>query len=454
MSILIKNGIFVTMAKEKNILMNGAVYIEEDKIIDVGESEIIEQKYKNKELKRIINAKHKVIFPGFINLHSHGTLLILRGQAEDENSYRAVYGKMFPIGEIMSGEDFYHMAKLAYVELLKFGSTTIVDNHGSIFDLGKAALETGIRAYLNEVIRDVDAVKIKDDGIYEYDTSIGEKFLKNSIEFIEKWHMRANGRIRGIMVAHAPDTCSPDLLKKIAETANKYKLGITLHLAQNQKEVAQVEKKYNKTLVQYLESTGVLGPLFIAAHGIFLEEGDIEILAKYKANVSHNPVINSKRGKPRIAPVLEMMKAGVNVGLGTDNMASDIIECMRVGQMIYRIRNKIPDEPKPEKMLEMATVNGAKALGREKEMGTIEKNKLADLIMVDYNRTNYTPLFEENVISNLVHTGLASDIDTVLVGGEILVENGKYIKEDEQEIIDNAQKAADRIWGKWRQIQK
>ena len=151
---------------------------------------------------------------------------------------------------------------------------------------------------------------------------------------------------------------------------------------------------------------------------------------------------------------MEMMKAGVNVGLGTDNMASDIIECMRVGQMIYRIRNKIPDEPKPEKMLEMATVNGAKALGREKEMGTIEKNKLADLIMVDYNRTNYTPLFEENVISNLVHTGLASDIDTVLVGGEILVENGKYIKEDEQEIIDNAQKAADRIWGKWRQIQK
>ncbi|MGI6686739.1 MAG: amidohydrolase family protein [Bacillota bacterium] len=243
MGILIKNGIVVTMRQNNNLILDGAVYIEGNKIIDVGESNEIESKYRNKKLDKTINARNKAIFPGFINLHTHSVLSILRGQAEDEPSYKSVYEKMFPITDIMTEEDIYHMAKLGYLELLKFGSTTIVDHFGSKGEyLAKAALEMGIRAYLNDTILDVDQKKMKDK-VYEYNASIGERTLNSSVDFIKKWHMAKDGLIRAILVPHAPDTCSFQLLKDIANIAKKYNLSITLHLAQNITEVEQVKKK-------------------------------------------------------------------------------------------------------------------------------------------------------------------------------------------------------------------
>lgn len=445
MKILIKNGIIVTMNDMRSIMMDGAIYIESNKIIEIGETSNLIKKYAA-DSDRIINAKNKIILPGFINIHAHATLAILRGQAEDEDSFTSVYGKMFPINDIITGKDTYHIAKSAYVELLKFGSTTIVDNFGSIMDVAQAAYEVGNRVFINDTIRDADVTKVK-EGIYEYVPSIGEETLQKTIDLIETWHMKDEGRIRCLMGPHGTDTCSPDLMKKIRDVANKYQIGITIHLAQNKTEIEQVKKLYGMSTVEYLESVGILGTDFIGAHGTFLEEKDMKLLAKYGANMAHCPVIYSKRGF--VAPLAGMFKEGINVALGTDNFNHDIIQEMKAGLMAYRIKNNVATEPKPEKMLEMATINGAKALGIEKELGSIEVGKIADLVLLDCNKPNYIPLFKENVISNIVHTGLSSDIDMVMVGGKILVENSLYIKEDENEIMSNFQYTAEKVWNKW-----
>jgi 5-methylthioadenosine/S-adenosylhomocysteine deaminase len=447
MGTLIKNAIVVTMDEKRTILMDGAVFIKSGRIEDIGESSELEQKYAV-DARRVINARKKVVLPGFINLHTHSTLAILRGQAEDEDTFTSVYGKMFPIMQILKPEDIYLVTKSADVELLKFGATTSVDRVGSLNDLAQAAYEIGNRIFLNGSIRDADAAKIR-EGIYEYVPAIGEETLQETVDLIEKWHMKDNGRIRCLMGPHGTDTCSPDLMRQIRAMADQYQIGVTVHLAQNKTEVGQVRKMYDKTPCEYLESVEILGPDFIGGHSIFLVEKDIKLLAKYNSHVSHNAVINAKRGFS--VPIAEMFREGVNVGLGTDNMAYDMLEVMKVAQMVYRVRNHVPDEPKPEKMLEMATINGAKALGMEDELGSIEKGKKADLILLDTNKPNYMPMFKENVIANMIHTGLSSDIDTVMVEGEILVENGKYIKHDEQDIIQTAQKASEAVWKKWRE---
>lgn len=448
MSMLIKNCNIVTMRDKNEIIQNGAIYIEGGRIVDFGDKTAIEEKYHSKNFTKIINASKKTVFPGFINIHAHSVLSILRGQAEDEPTYTSVYHKMFPITEIMNEEDVFCMAKLAYVEMLKYGTTTVVDHFGSSGeDLAKAATKIGIRAYLNDTVLDMDQEKMKEKR-YEQREKLGEKTLNSSVEFIKKWDKTNNGRIRAIMVPHATDTCSPELLKAIASVAREYNLGITLHLAQNTTEVEQIRRKYNKTVSQYLEDVGILGPLFIGAHGIFLGEEDFVTLGNHNANLAHCPVIIAKRGYT--APLRELMQEGVNICLGTDNMAEDIVQAMKVAQMAYRIRNMIAETPKAEDVIQMGTINGAKALGRESDLGMIEKGRIADLVIVDYNKPNYIPLFKNNIVSNFVHTGLASDIDTVIVDGEILVEGGRYVKEDEQQIMEAAQIASDRVWRKWR----
>ncbi len=448
MSLLIKDGVIVTMSSKREIIWDGAIYIEGDKIKEVGKSVDLETRYRG-SADRVIDATKKVVFPGFINIHTHGVLSVLRGQAEDEPVTKVIQEKYYPIIEILRAEDCYHIAKLAFVELLKFGSTTVADSYySSMLDVAQAASEVGIRAYLGEVISDADHSKLK-QGVYEYIPSTGEKALSKALELIEKWHMRDGGRIRGMLAPEGGHVCSPELLKKVRDAAHKYGVGIDIHVGFSPLEVAQVKELHGKSLVEYLESVGILGPDLRVAHAVLIESSDVERLARSRTNVAHCASINANRAY--IAPVADMLQAGINVGLGVDCMAADMIEVMRIGLKVSRIKTGIAYEPTPYKMLEMATINGAKALGVEKELGSIEPGKIADLVIVDYNKPNYVPLLEANIITNLVHTGLSSDIDTVLVGGKVLVEGGKYIEADEQEIMKQAQKTAEVVWQRWSQ---
>jgi len=433
MGLFFKNGIVVTMSPDREIIWDGAVYVEGDRIVEVGDTKQLSQKYET-EAERVVDASRRVLLPGFCNIHCHSTLLICRGRAEDASNWDAIWGIMGSIAEAMTPEDAYMTSLLAHVEMLKSGITSVVDSGIHMMRAGDAAVDSGIRAWLHENPRDADGAKIRDYGVYEYDAAAGEKGLKSAVELVYKC----------LLGAHATDVCSPDLLRKIRHEADRLDVGVTIHLCQNDIEPKQCKKAWGDWPGVMMEKAGFLGRDFIGGHGIFVNEEDIEVMARNNCSVSHNPLINAKRA--HIAPVSDMMAGGLNVGLGSDNMFYDFLEVIKTAQVVWRLRVKDPTEPPPQTLLEMATINGAKALRMEQKIGSLEAGKLADIVMMNYNRPRYTPLVEENVVSNLVHFGSASDVEMTVVGGKVLVDDFKYVAGDEQVIIDNAQQCGQEVW--------
>jgi 5-methylthioadenosine/S-adenosylhomocysteine deaminase len=437
MDLLIHNGLIVTMDAQRRIIQQGALVIQGDRILDIGAQDEILKRYPDFQK---MDARGKAILPGLVNLHTHTILTALRGVAEDAGE-KALFGQMMPMMHLMTGEDMYVMALLGCLEALKSGATCIVENFGDASETVKAIDRIGFRAVVSEFVRDVDLFELS-KGTYRFDRKIGQDLLQKSVDLMEKWHGKDNGRIRCHFSPVAPDMCSTWLLKEIKTLSEKFDVGVALHLSQKIGEVEHVLSREGKRPVEYLEEIGLLGPRVIGAHCSFINEREIEILGKTRTNVSHNAAINARRG--HIAPVCALREAGANIGLGSDNMTEDMIEVMRVALMVGRIKTSNGTALLPYDVMEMATVNGAKALGLGKEIGSLELGKKADLIMIDLNKPHLVPLV--NVVANIVHTGMASDVDTVIVDGRILMEARQVKTIDEKEVMDQAQKSTESLW--------
>jgi 5-methylthioadenosine/S-adenosylhomocysteine deaminase len=316
-----------------------------------------------------------------------------------------------------------------------------VENLGDSSETVKAIDRIGLRAVVSEYIRDADLLELN-KGTYRFDQKIGQEFLDKNVALIEKWHGKDNGRIRCRISPSAPDMCSTWLLKEIKTLSERLEVGITLHLAQNKNEVDQILSREGKRSVEYMEDIGLLGPRVIAAHCSWINKSEIEILGKTRTNISHNAAMNARRG--HIAPICALREAGANIGLGSDNMTEDMIEVIRVALMVGRIKTSNATALLPYEVMEMATVNGAKALGLSKEIGSLEPGKKADIIMIDLNKPHLVPLV--NIVANIVHNGMASDVDTVIVDGRILMESRQVKTINEGEVMDQAQKTTERLW--------
>lgn len=437
MDLLIHNGIIVTMDADRKILKPGALAIQGDRILDVGPEEEMLRSYPN---FRKLDARGKAILPGFVNLHTHTALTVLRGVAEDAG-IKSLYEQIFPMTALMTGQDKYTMALLGCLEALKSGTTCIVENFHGMADIVGAVDRIGLRGVVSEIVNDADLLEIR-KGQYRFDPKIGQDLLQKGVDLVEKWHGKENGRILCHLSAHAPDTCSPGLLKEIKALSEKLDVGITVHLAQSPREVEQVLGREKKRPVEYLESVGFLGPRVIGGHCVHIDQREVEILGKTRTNVSHNAAINARRAW--IAPVFALKQAGANIGLGSDNMSEDMVEVMRVALLVGRIKTNNFAALMPDDVLEMATRNGAKALGLDKEIGSLEKGKKADLVMIDLDKPHLVPLVK--VVANIVHTGMASDVDTVMVDGHILMEGREVKIVNEKEVMEQAQKTTERLW--------
>ncbi|MFP4199823.1 MAG: amidohydrolase family protein [Clostridia bacterium] len=442
MGVLFENATIVTMNDGREILRNAGLYVDGEEIAAIGDSQKLQDSYAA-EADRVIDAGGKVLYPGLLNIHCHTMLLACRGRAEDVSNWDAIWGIMGSIMDVMTEDDCYAASKLAYMEMLKSGVTTAVDSGTHMMKVGEAAVDSGIRAYLHETFRDADPIKVRDEGVYQYSREMGERGLAHAVELVEKFHGREDGRILCLLGPHATDVCSPDLLRATREEADRLGVGVTIHLAQNEVEPQQCKEEWGDWPGPMMEKVGFLGSDFIGAHGIFLNEEDMAALGRNGCSVSHNPQINAKRA--HIAPVSDMMDTGVNVGLGSDNMFYNMLEVMKIAQIVWRLRVGEPTEPKPETILEMATINGARALGVEDHLGSLEPGKAADIIMIDYDRPRYTPLVDENVVSNLIHFGSGDDVAMTMVGGRILVDEHRYVG-DERKIIDEAQRSGEEVW--------
>lgn len=440
--LLIAGATVLTLNDSREIINDGAVAIDGERIVAVGNSDDLRRRFPEMP---VLDAAGKAVMPGLINSHTHAVLLVLRGTVEDMTG-DAIFGYMTPISFAMTDDERRAVARLGCLEAIRSGTTTLVEPFRFITGYGQGMVETGMRLWLSENCADALTLKIR-HGIYEYDRAFGEAFLERTVAMIEKFHDTENGRVQCQISAHAPDVCSPWMLGELNKLAQKHGLTRTVHLAQSPGEVKQIRAAYDRTPAEYLRDNDWLGPDVVAAHWTYCTDGDIDLLAEHGVNMVHCPANSSRRGphKVRIGRILD---AGVNIVLGTDNMTEDMFQALKIGSIIHRGRHGSEREggvdPSPLATLEAATRNGARALGREADLGALEAGKKADLVVIDLNQASLRPII--NLVSSIVHYGTPGIVEAVMVDGRFLMQDGRVLSMDEDAVIAEAQAATVAAW--------
>lgn len=438
MSILIQNGTIITMHNQE-IIRQGAIAIEDKTIIDVGKNRELKRKYRRGYEK--IDAKDKVIIPGLINTHQHAAMSLLRGYADDLPLQEWLEKWIWPIEKHMTPHDIYVGALLTAVESIMSGTTTVntMYHYTPEENEAKAFAETGLRGVIGHVC-----------------FSWRKKEDRKALEDLAKnWHNKANGLTRVSVDPHSPYTVDSEYmeeLKKIREELNmkygseKAPIICHTHVAETSDEQEKIRKAFNIKLktgvMEYLDSLGVLDKHVIAAHCVALTDKDITIMKKGEVKASHNPVSNLKLASG-ISPVPKMLKKGVTVSLGTDgacsNNTADMFETMKATALLHKGVNENPTLTPAKQVLEMATIEGAKALSWENEIGSIEVGKKADLAIIDFKKPHLCPLYNE--ISHLVYAAKSTDVNTVIINGKIVIENRQPTTINVEKVMEMAEKA-------------
>jgi 5-methylthioadenosine/S-adenosylhomocysteine deaminase len=441
MDLIIDGGTVVTMGS-KGIIRDGSVAVENSRIVDVGKSPDLRRKYHGYEK---INAKGKVVIPGLVNTHQHAAMSLLRGYADDLPLKEWLENWIWPLEKHMTGRDIYVGALLTAIESIMGGVTTV--NTMYHYVEGGSEAEAFAEAGLRGVVGHVCFSWRKD------------KDMKALKALASEWHGKANGLIRVSVDPHAAYTVDPEYMKELrnitGELNEKYgSVGSPIvwhmHVAETEDEPEKIRKAFNASVrggvVEYLDSLGVLGGDVIATHCVALTRRDINILKEREVKVSHNPVSNLKLASG-ISPVASLIKAGVTVALGTDgsssNNNSDMFGVMKTAALLHKGFKKDPTLLPAEQVLRMATIKGAKALLWDRQIGSIEVGKIADLVMVNFEKPHLCPLFNE--ISHLVYSAMASDVDTVLINGKIVMENREVTTVNVHRVLELAEKTKESL---------
>ncbi|ATW25883.1 amidohydrolase family protein [Candidatus Formimonas warabiya] len=442
--ILIEHGLIVPVTGPDQIMGDGAVAIDGGKIIAVGPQEELGERYSG---RKTIDARHKAVLPGLINAHCHFLQNFLKGAKDDLPLIKWIEEVSFPRIRLAVQDYLAHRPELQYyatlhgcIEALKCGITTAVNMEWA------TPLET-IDVYEHTGIRGVHTLTFTDNDQWtppEAILSDGEIFgLADRL--IERCARSKDRRVAFCYGIACPNSCSPALISKVREEADKNKVLVHLHLAETNFEFQNISKKYHKTPTGYLHQLGILGPDVFVAHGIWLTDEDIQILKETGTSVVHNPECNMKIASG-VAPIAKMARAGINISLGTDSCAvndnTDLFETMRTTVLLQRVHQLDSACLSSYQALEMATLGGARAIGLGDKLGSLEPGKLADLILVDLTSINMRPV--NNVINNLVYCANTNNVDTVIVDGKVVVEKQLLLNLDEEKAVSQAEKFAQR----------
>ena len=416
---IIENVTILTMNNEKEIIENGVVVINGNRIIDIGNN-LIKNNYKN--VDRIIDGNGGILMPGMINCHTHASMVPFRSLADDYKDRLKRY--LFPLEQKLVNEKLVYIgAKYAIAEMLLGGVTTFCDMYYFEDEVAKAAKELNIRGILCETIINFPSPDAKE--------SFGG--LKYSKAFIEKW--KGDSLITPGIAPHAPYTNSDESLIKAYKLSKEYNVPLTMHVAEMDYEAEKYAKEYGMTPVQYLDKLGVLNDNFVSAHSILVNDDDIEILRSKNVKVSHNIGANAK-GAKGVAPIIKMKEKKIDIGLGTDGPMSgntlDIITQMSLVGKIHKLSSNDRTVLPSIEILEMATVGGAKVLSMADEIGSIEIGKKADLVLIETESVNMQPIYD--YYSTIVYSANPSNVDTVIVDGNIVVNNKKLVSSEFRKI--------------------
>lgn len=442
--ILIKNAIIVTVNKGREVLFDGAIAIKDDRILDIGNSKDLVLKYT--EVKKVMDGNGKVIFPGFINTHNHLFQVLLKGLGDDMALDGWLNSMMFPSAKFLTEQDTYDAAMHGCVEGLKSGITTMVDY---MHTHNRAGLTDGIiKAYQDLGIRGVIGRGCIDLGIHKElieDVEIVEKDLRR---LFDKYHNSDNGRIKLCVAPSSMWAISEEMGRMLWKIVKEYDSYFTVHLSETDFARNKTKEIHGEIDIKLLEKWDILGPEVVAVHCVCVDDEDIEMLKKYDIKVSHNVASNMYLASG-VAPIPEMLKAGINVSLGLDGAASnnsqDMVELMKLTALQHKVNNCDPLAISAEKVLEMATIEGARTLRMEDEIGSLEIGKKADLVVFN-SMISPKSIPLHNPVSTLVYSSTMDNIETVIVDGNMIMEDGdiKTI-ESEEKVYKNTQKAAEEL---------
>ena len=420
--LIILGGKVLLIDAKNTCLDNAAIAINEGNIIAIDQPENIARQYS---AKKTITAKDSLIMPGFVNCHTHAAMTCFRGIADDLELMDWLNNYIFP-AEAKNVNKYlaYWGSLLACAEMIKSGTTTFCDMYIFEDETARAAKQAGMRCLIGEVLFDFPSPNSKTP----------QEGLDYTRMLIEKWQ---NDPLISIIVEpHALYTCAPSLLTSAKKLADDYSVPLGIHLLENISEKEQLQKKFGKDAVIFLKDIGYLNERFLALHCVCLTAEDIRLFADFNVKVSHNPASNMKLASG-VAPVPDMLKAGITVGLGTDGCASnntlDMIKEMSTAAKLHKVARLDPTVMNAQTVVRMATIDGARALGMNKITGSLEVGKQADIIIIGLNKPHLTPLYNE--YSHLVYAANGADIDTVLINGKVVMENRSLLTIDEAEVM-------------------
>jgi len=430
--LVVRGGTVVTMDGDRRVLENGAVAIRGDRIVEVGTADALSRRYR---ARRAIDAAGRIVLPGLINTHTHASMVLFRGLADDLPLQEWLEKAIFPAEAKNVTREFVRWGtRLACLEMIQAGTTTFVDMYYFESAAADETAKAGMRGILGQALIDFPAPDYK---TWPEAVAATERFLR-------AW--KGHTLITPAVAPHATYTVSPDHLKEAHALAVREDAPLVIHVAETQAESQTIRSKYAATPVGFLEGLGFLDESVLIAHAIWVDDADIATLARRKVGVAHCPQSNMKLASGT-SPVPALLSAQIAVGLGTDGAASnndlDLWEEMDTAAKLHKLVSMKADALPARDSVAMATIGGARAIHRDRDLGSLEPGKLADLIVVRINTAHQTPLYD--VYSHLVYATKASDVETVVVGGRVLMENRQVKTLDAPAVLAKARQYRDQI---------
>ncbi len=431
--ILIRGGTLLTMSETMEIIHDPEIGIRDGKILFIHRPE---EPAVTVQAAETLDASDAMILPGLVNTHTHLPMVFFRGLADDLPLMDWLHHYIFPAeARFVNREMVYVGSLLAAAEMILSGTTTFCDGYFYESSVAQAAVDAGIRA-------------VPAQGFIDPPDAGKDAFLKNirvAERFVEKWAGKSPLVVPALF-CHSPYTCSPATLQGVKQISREAKVPYIIHLSETRDEVRIIRERHGVSPVTHLEQAGVLDEATIAVHCVWLEEADIDILAARGVKISHNPESNMKLASG-VAPVPEMMKRGITVGLGTDGCASnnnlDLLGEMSTSAKLHKIHRMDPTALDAATVVKMATREGAKVLGLDHHIGSVEPGKCADIILVDTRKPHLTPLY--NCYSQLVYAANGSDVSTVIINGKIILKERRFLHLDVEDVMNRTRKIAGSI---------
>ncbi len=440
--ILIDGTTIITVDPSRRIIRDGALVIEGNQIIALGKTREIKRKF---HADTRIHAKNQIVLPGLIDCHIHLAQALIRGCADDVNLIPWLRDYVWVLQGNFTPADGVASAALCIAEMLKSGTTSFLESmihkRYGLDGIAKVVEKSGIRGCLSKLFMDLTGYAEEESIMYEGMIEDPEECITETLVMHTKWQGAADDRIFVWWGARTPGAVSPELYRRVSKMAKERKMRITMHLAEVKADVDYTTSQFNQLPAEFAKDTGMLGENIVLVHGVWYSPEEFSILANTGTHMCHCPASNAKLASG-IAPIPEMLESGVNVCLGCDggpsNNSYDMFREMFLAAIIHKARTLNPLIVPAETVVEMATINGAKALGLEDKIGSIEVGKRADLVLVDTNTLNLTPTY--NPVSNVVYAANGANVDTTIVNGQILVREGHLLSMDEEKVKDEARR--------------